>query len=248
MSQLTNITGALAVSTAVACAALAARLVGWLPTANLSRWLPWMQAGAAGLLLGDALLHMLPEAMERGISAAWLGDSLSIGVVSLLAIECFVRAMKSSSPTTAFAKMDVIGDFFHHLVDGIVIGASFVITPALGLIVGIAILAHEIPREAGNAAVLVAGGYTPGRAFRLSLATTIAIPLGTLSMTLTSHTSAFIGTNLALAAGTTLYLAMGDVIPGIWPNVGTRTRLLPFLGVAAGLLFMWFAKALEHGA
>jgi zinc and cadmium transporter len=246
MSQLTNVTGALAVSTAVACAALAARLVGWLPAANLSRWLPWMQASAAGLLLGDGLLHMLPEAMDRGISAARLGGSLSIGVVFLLSIECFVRAMKSPSTTATFAKMDVIGDFFHHLVDGIVIGASFVITPAMGLIVGIAILAHEIPRETSNAAVLVAGGYTPGQAFRWSLNTTIAIPLGALSMTLASHTSAFIGTSLALAAGTTLYLAMGDIIPSIWPNVGTRTRLLPLLGVAAGLLFMWVAKALEQ--
>jgi zinc and cadmium transporter len=142
--------------------------------------------------------------------------------------------------------MDVIGDFFHHLVDGIVIGSSFVISSMLGIVVAAAILAHEIPREAGNAAILVAGGYTPRRASVLSLATTAALPLGALSMTVVAHTSAFIGTSLAIAAGTTLYVALSDVIPAIWQNVGERTRLAPVLGVAAGLLFMWSAAAFER--
>jgi len=57
-----------------------------------------------------------------------------------------------------FARMDMVGDALHHLVDGIVTGASFMIGPALGAMVAIAIMAHESPREAGNAGVLIAGG------------------------------------------------------------------------------------------
>jgi zinc and cadmium transporter len=147
MTQLAGAIGAVLASGVVACAALSARLVVWMSAARLRVWLPWMQATVAGLLLGDALLHMLPEAMDRGMTAARMGECLALGAVGLLGVECIVRAMNASSPTAAFAKMDVFADFLHHFVDGIVIGASFMMGPALGIVVALAILAHEIPRE-----------------------------------------------------------------------------------------------------
>lgn len=244
MVHLTHMTGAIAASLAVACAALAARLVVWLPAARLRIWLPWMQAAAAGLLMGDAMLHMMPEAMENGISALGLGECISLGALALLGVECLVRAKRQTTAT--FAKMDIIGDCVHHFVDGVVIGASFEIGPALGALVALAILLHELPREAGNAGVLVAGGYAPKRAFGLSVMTTLAIPLGALMIAAIGQAPVFIGTSLALAAGTTLYLAIGDVIPGMWPNLGSRDRFTPLIGVTAGLIFMWGAAMLDH--
>ena len=117
----------------------------------------------------------------------------------------------------------------------------------VGLVVAMAILAHELPREIGNAGVLVAGGYAPRRAFLLSIATTAAIPLGALGIALVGHSPLFLGTSLALAAGTTIYLACGDVLPGLWPGIGRGHRFTPALGVAAGMAFMWLAAALDHG-
>jgi zinc and cadmium transporter len=247
MTQLSSATDAVLASGVVACAALSARLVVWVPAARLRVWLPWMQAIVAGLLLGDALLHMLPEAMERGISAGLMGECLALGTVGLLSIECIVRAVNPTSSTAAFAKMDVVADFLHHLVDGIVIGASFMAGPALGFVVALAIMAHEIPREAGNAGVLVAGGYAPTRAFGLSIATTVAIPLGAVGIVAIGHAPVFIGTSLAIAAGSTIYLAIGDVLPGLWLSLGARNRFTPVLGVVAGLLFMWAAALFDHG-
>ena len=111
--------GPLMASILVAAVSLSARLVVWIPPRHLHAWLPWLQATAAGLLLGDALLHMLPEAMGHGMSASQAGSRLALGVLGLLCIECMVRALSSSSPTTAFARMDIVGDTLHHLVDGI---------------------------------------------------------------------------------------------------------------------------------
>jgi zinc and cadmium transporter len=247
MTLLSSATGAVLASGGVASAALSARLVVWMHGARLRVWLPWMQATVAGLLLGDALLHMLPEAMERGISAGRMGACLALGTVGLLGVECLVRAMNPTSSTAAFAKMDVVADVLHHLVDGIVIGASFMMGQALGIVVALAIAAHEIPREAGNASVLVAGGYAPTRAFGMSIATTVAIPLGAVGMLAMGHAPIFIGTSLALAAGSTIYLAIGDVLPSLWLSLGSRNRFTPVLGVAGGLLFMWAAALFEHG-
>jgi zinc and cadmium transporter len=240
------LTGAFLASLAVAAAALAARLVVWIPAVALRRWLPWLQAGAAGLLLGDALLHMLPEAVEHGITVDAAGECLALGTLALLGVECAIRAIDSAASTAAFARMNIVGDVFHHLVDGIVIGASFVISQPLGIAVAVAIMAHELPREAGNASVLVAGGYAPTRAFGLSLATTVAIPLGALGMAAIGHAPLFIGTSLALAAGTTVYLALGDVLPGLWQRLGPRDRFTPVLGMGAGVFFMWLAALAER--
>lgn len=246
MTPLESMAGAIVASIVVACAALISRVVVWMRADCLRQWLSWMQAVAAGLLLGDALLHMMPEAMGRGVSAMRLGECLALGMLGLLGIECVLRALNRPAATATFAKMTIVGDCVHHLVDGIVIGASFEIGPALGVMVALAILLHELPREAGNAGVLVAGGYAPKRAFALSVATTLAIPLGAGGMTAIGHSPVFIGSSLALAAGTTIYLAVGDVIPGLWQNLGVRDRFAPVLGVSAGLLFMWVTALLDR--
>jgi zinc and cadmium transporter len=246
MMQGFGLAGAMLASVLVALASLSARLVVWLPPRHLQAWLPWLQAGAAGLLIGDALLHMLPEAMERGISIDQAAGGIALGILGLLAIECTVRAFGASSTTATFARMDIIGDILHHFVDGVVIGAAFAIDHTLGFVVALAIMAHELPREMGNAGVLVAGGYAPPRAFFWSVVTTLAIPLGALLVTLTGHSPWLLGSSLALAAGTTLYLACGDVLPGMWPNLGKRHHFTPILGVTAGMVFMWLAAAMEH--
>lgn len=247
MRQGLDLSGMLIACVIVAMASLSARLVVWLPSRHLKACLPWLQATAAGLLIGDALLHMLPEAMAHGISASQIGECIAVGMLGLLLIESVVRAFGTASATAAFARMDVVGDTFHHFVDGIVIGAAFAIDRTLGFVVALAIMAHELPREISNAGVLVAGGYVPRRAFLLSVVTTAAIPLGACLIAAAGQSSVWLGTSLALATGTTIYLACGDVLPGMWPNLSKGHRFTPVLGVAAGMAFMWLAATLDHG-
>lgn len=242
----TDLPAALAASFTVAAASLAARLVAWVPARRMGAWLPWLQAVAAGLLLGDALLHMVPEAMARGISVARTTDALALGILCLVCVECVVRASGELHSSAAVARMNLIGDTLHHLVDGIVIGASFAIDRTLGLVVAMAILGHELPREMGSAGVLVAGGYTPRRAFQLSIATATAAPIGTMGVLALGQAPAWLGTCLALAAGTTVYLACGDVLPALWQNLQRRHRFTPAFGVAGGLAFMWLATVVDH--
>lgn len=247
MPQGHDLSNTLWASMAVAAAALSARLVVWLPPRRLGMWLPWLQAIAAGMLLGDALMHMLPEAMAYGLGPGQAGTRLALGIFCLLCVECVMRAMRMPAATAVFARMDLVGDALHHLVDGVVIGASFAIDRTLGFIVALAILAHELPREASNAGVLVAGGYAPRRAYLLSIATAAAVPLGALGIALLGHSPLLLGSSLALAAGTTIYLACGDVLPGLWAGISRGYSFAPALGVAGGMAFMWLAAALDHG-
>jgi zinc transporter ZupT len=249
MLHFLGLPGALLASGVLASASLAARVVMWLPSAPLRAWLPWLQALTVGLLLGDASLHMLPEALRYGsLSAQQVGLCLALGMLFLLLVECVMRSVPARAGATAFARMDVVADFLHHLVDGIVIGATFAVDTRLGVVVTLAVLGHELPREASNAGVLIAGGYTPRRAFALSVATTAAIPLGAAGVIVLGQTPAFLATNLVLAAGAAIYLACGDLLPGLWQTLGQRGRFIPILGAAAGLAFMWLAALGEQRA
>lgn len=245
MSQLSVSGQALFAAMLVMLATLAARLVVWLPLRWLHRCLPWLQAGAAGLLLGDALLHMLPEAVEHGLGPGVVGECLVIGMLGLLGVECVIRSLASTSSAAPFARMDVLGDVLHHLVDGIMVGAAFVVAAPLGVAVTLAVMIHELPREAGHAGVLVAGGYAPTRAFGLSLVASLAVPVGAFGMTVSGNAPNVIGAGLALAAGATCYLALGDLLPGLWPRLAHRHRFVPILGVSAGVLFMWLVRWAE---
>lgn len=229
----------------VAAAAWVSRLVVWLSPRRLIAWLPWLHASAAGLLLGDALLHMLPDALARGLGQDHLGLYMALGMLALLLIECLLRQLGSDSSTATFARMDLIGDLLHHGIDGIVIGAAFAAGLGPGMIMALAIAAHELPREMGHAGVLVAGGYPPRQAIALSLATSIAVPVGAVGIALSGQHPGFLAASLALAAGATLYLACGDLLPGLWPALNQRRRFTPVLGVAGGMATMWLATLLH---
>jgi zinc and cadmium transporter len=57
----------------------------------------------------------------------------------------------------SFAIMNLVGDFVHNIIDGLIIAASFLVNIPLGIATTIAILLHEIPQEIGDYAILVHG-------------------------------------------------------------------------------------------
>lgn len=231
---------------------LVSRLVVWLPGVVLSSWLVWLQSLAVGLLIGDALLHVLPEAVESGQPFDHLMLALAAGALALLAVECWVRRpavvlVGDGVPRASFARMNLAGDFVHHVVDGIIVAAAFVGGGAAGIAVMLAIALHEIPRELSSASVLVAGGYPPRRAFSLSVMMALGVPAGALMMHLTPLSSTGFGLALAAASGTVLYIALADILPGVWARLGPHQRAVPALGVCAGVLVMWLAARMEQG-
>lgn len=237
---------ALLASVAVAATSVTTRWVVLTPMRRVQAWLPWMQAATAGLLLGDGLLHMLPEAMSHGVPGHAAGGVIALGVLLLVCVENLVRVWASSRDVAAFARMDVLGDALHHVVDGVVIGAAFTANTSLGVFVAVTVLLHELPRSVGHAGVLVAGGYAPVRAFGLSILAAAGVPLGAgLALGLGSA-SGFVGFGLAFAAGCTIYLACVDVLPAVWQRLDARSRLAPAVGMIGGVVFMWAAALVDH--
>ena len=132
--------------------------------------MPLLIAVAVGVLLGDAFLHLIPDAMEMAQSseskvALWV----LIGSISFVFLESCLQWRHDHAITTArenqgeiasFAKMTLFGDGAHNFVDGVLIASSFLADPALGIATTIAIVLHEIPQEISDIAVLIQGGFS----------------------------------------------------------------------------------------
>ena len=72
----------------------------------------------------------------------------------------------------------LVGDALHNVLDGVLIAAAFLTDVHLGIVTALAIMAHEIPQEVGNFAVLLHSGVSRGRALVLNLLTSLTAVIG----------------------------------------------------------------------
>jgi zinc and cadmium transporter len=120
--------------------------------------LPCLLSYAIGTLLGAAFLGMIPNALEQNTALAISGTVLA-GIVIFFVLEKIIiwrhchevecEAHGSAGP------LILIGDAFHNFVDGFVIAAAFLTSVPLGIAASLAVIAHEIPQEVGDFAILL---------------------------------------------------------------------------------------------
>ncbi|MEO6186964.1 MAG: ZIP family metal transporter, partial [Steroidobacteraceae bacterium] len=164
-----------------------------VPEKARSRSLPFLVAFATGALLGAALLGLLPEAIELAGPAnyASVGMSLLGGIALFFVLEklvlwrhCHEDHCETHAPETqhhadrAPGVMILVGDTMHNALDGVLIAAAFLIDINLGIMTSLAVLAHEVPSEVGNFAILLHGGMSRARAFSWNLITALGAVIG----------------------------------------------------------------------
>ena len=208
------------------------------------RVVPWLVSYAVGSLLGAALLGLMPEALERLPPATALGTLLA-GILTFFVLEKLVlwRHCHDADECTVHkstATLIIVGDAVHTLVDGVVIAAAVLISPGLGIATAFAVIAHEIPQEAGDFAVLLSAGYSRSRALLLNVTSAASGLLGATGMLLFADDAPrLVPFVLAFAAGNFMYVAMADLIPtlhrGHLDSSATRQVTL----VTLGILTIW---------
>jgi zinc and cadmium transporter len=115
------------------------------------------------------------------------------------------------SPTAA---MILLGDGLHNFVDGVLIAAAFLTDPALGVATALAVVAHEIPQELGDFMVLLAAGYSRGKALLLNAVSgAAAVAGGVLGYFALQGAQHVIPYALALSAASFIYIAVADLVP-----------------------------------
>ncbi|KAM7373609.1 hypothetical protein PAMP_008449 [Pampus punctatissimus] len=110
--------------------------------------------------------------------------------------------------------LNLAADFTHNFTDGLAIGASFLVGPAVGAITTITILLHEVPHEIGDFAILVQSGCTKRKAMCLQLLTALGALAGTACSLLAEGVgAAATAWILPFTAGGFVYIATVTVLP-----------------------------------
>jgi len=205
-----------------------------------ARVVPWLVSYAVGTLLGAALLNLVPEALESLAAPTALGTLLG-GILTFFILEKMVlwRHCHDDEECHVHAStvpLVIIGDAVHTFVDGIVIAAATLTSVPLGITTALAVVAHEIPQEAGDFAILLAAGQSRRRAVLLNVSSAAGGVAGAaLMLTFGSQTPMIVPFVLAFAAGNFLYVAMADLIPSLHQGRIDSNALRQVLLISAGI-------------
>jgi zinc and cadmium transporter len=141
----------------------------------------------------------------------------------------------------------LVGDALHNVLDGVLIAAAFLTDAHLGIVTALAIMAHEIPQEVGNFAVLLHSGVSRRRALVLNLLTSLtAVIGGVIGFFALEQSLAALPFALAVAAASLLYVAVADLIPGLHRRVDARSSVTQVILIGLGIALITFAERHAH--
>jgi zinc and cadmium transporter len=194
----------------------------------------------AGALLAAAFFDLLPESFDMADARAMLLYCLG-GFIFFFVFERCASWFHHHHEHDGHGHnarqrwLIVLGDLTHNAIDGVAIGAAFLVSIPLGIITALAVSAHEIPKELGTFALLLDRGWKDRTVVLANIATAIAtIVAAVIVFTLGKDISELVAPLLAMTAGFFIYVAASDIIPDIHEQsqkVGTIQAAMLVVGV-----------------
>jgi zinc and cadmium transporter len=218
---------------------------------------------ATGALLGAAFLGLLPKALE----SAGLGGAQLVPLCVLIGLVLFFLLEKmviwrhcheqhchrhgedpAADPGRAAGTLILLGDAIHNFVDGVLIAGAFLTDIQLGVLTSLAVVAHEIPQEVGDFAILLQSGYTRRQAFAYNLGVGLSTVLGAaVAWAALASLSAALPYVLAVAASSFIYVAVADLIPGLHEKTEVRESVHQVCLITAGIGLVYGLDLFLHG-
>lgn len=236
------------------------------PLSKLKKVLVCFFAFSVGILLWDAFLHLLPEAVEEYGLSLKVSFAILWGILGGFIIEKlfhlthhhtkeqekkkseksdenkgmeFVEGHFGETEIKPFAFMNLLGDFIHNIIDGIIIGVAFMVDVPLGISTTLAVILHELPQEIGDFCVLIQGGFPKKKALCLNFLTALSafIGLGIVYL-LESSVEGISEILLPFSAGLFIYIAVADMLPEMHKECSFRQSVIQIFLLLIGLWVM----------
>ncbi len=196
---------------------------------------------AVGALLGDAFIHLIPEALAESETTTLTSVLIIAGIFTFFLLEKLLHWHHhgedvETSDIHPVGKLVLISDVTHNFLDGVVIAASFSISLPVGFATTLAVIFHEIPQEVGDFAVLIHSGYSKGRAILLNFLSALSALFGAaLFFAIGGFAESFATICVPLTAGGFIYIAVADLIPELQKTKQWRISLLQSVAVILGI-------------
>jgi zinc and cadmium transporter len=207
---------------------------------------------AAGALLAAAFLDLLPEAGHDGVYDTALKATL-FGVLLFFLLEKFLRWFHhhhehQASKRDPNISLIIIGDTLHNFIDGIAIAAGFLLSVPTGIVVTIAVAAHEIPQEIGDFGLLIKKGMSRKGVVIVNIISALATTLAAVVFfSLGQSVNLPLDIILGLVAGFFIYIAVSDIIPSIHQAEAKTLAGLQTVMLLVGVLIVGFLTTTLHG-
>lgn len=226
--------------------------VFWVADKKLKKAFAYLVSFAAGGLFGDVFLHLMPEiAGEAGFSIT-ASIVILMGILSSFAVERFLQWRHCHIPTSeqhphSFAYMNLFGDSVHNLIDGLIVGGSYVASIPLGIATTVAVIFHEIPQEIGDFGVLIYGGFGKRKALTFNFLTALTAVIGAIiALAVGSAIEGFVPLLIPFAAGNFIYIAGSDLIPELRKDAPEpKKSALQLVSLVLGVVPMLLLLLLE---
>jgi len=217
---------------------------------------------SVGVLLGTAMLQVLPEAFESKAEPQALFATLLGGLFFFFLLEKaelyrhghhhegdghdhhhhFDEEQAGRGGWSV-----LVGDSIHNFCDGLIIAAAFLADTRLGVVTSLAIIAHEIPQEVGDYIVLLNAGFSRSKALLYNaLSGLAAVGGGVLGYFIVGPWAELFPYMLVAASSSFIYVAVADLLPQLQRRLPWRDTLSQVAWIAAGLGLVLLAKVFQH--
>ena len=217
----------------------------------------FLSSFAAGVLLGTAFFDLLPEAIHEGeVKGIDVFFWALFGIILFFIIERFIHWFhhheehhEHEKETKSTLPLIIISDTMHNFLDGIIIAATVISSPQLGIVTALAVFAHELPQEIGDFGLMLHKGLKRKKIILINLISAAAAFTGALlTYSLGNILEGYIPAFLAITAGFFIYIATSDIIPEIHYERRRTHAAIESSLLIIGIAVMWYAvRLLGHG-
>jgi zinc transporter ZupT len=183
---------------------------------------------AAGIMISLTFLEVIPAVNMQ--SHAWL---IAVGFFAFYIIEKLTMLHACSEGECKFHKIGgitVFGMALDNIVDGIGIAIGYATNPALGIIITVGVVIHELPQGLASAVIMKNAKYSVKKTYAVLAAAGVLYPIGAfLSSYIPTQFNALI---LAFVAGDFLYIGASDLLPEAHKKFNAKVVVSVLLGLA----------------
>jgi len=217
---------------------------------------------SVGILLGTAMLLVLPEAFESKVEPHALFATLLGGLLFFFLLEKAELYRHGhhhegdghehhhhfdAEQAGRGGWSVLVGDSIHNFCDGVIIAAAFLTDAHLGWITAMAIIAHEIPQEVGDYIVLLNAGFSRRKALAYNaISGMAAVAGGLLGYWLVGGLSGLFPYLLVAASSSFIYVAVADLLPQLQRRLPWRDTLAQVCLIVAGLAVVLLVRGAQH--